>query len=100
MAGEILFAIALINSDFPICTAYEFQDFPVVEHADSLFYVFWVDRRFYFVDESFAICAARVTPDGQVMDPDGKVVFRDSTADRIDVAYDGSNFFVVARNRC
>jgi hypothetical protein len=100
MVSELVLACALIGVDFPICTVGDFQHYPVVEYADGLFYVFWIDRRYYFINERFAIFGARVAPDGQVIDPDGKEIFCDSTADCVDVAYDESNFFVVSRNRC
>ncbi|UCD19552.1 MAG: hypothetical protein JSU64_09140 [candidate division WOR-3 bacterium] len=89
-----------MGADFAVCTVNDFQDYPAVEFADGLFYVFWIDRRYYFIDESFAIFGARITPDGQVIDPDGKEIFCDSTADCVDVAYGVADLFVVSRNRC
>jgi hypothetical protein len=98
--GGLLLAFVLIGADFPICAVGNSQDYPVVEFADGLFYVFWIDRRYYYINEKFAIFGARVAPDGYVIDPDGKDVFCDSTADCVDVAYDMTNLFLVSRNGC
>lgn len=90
----------LLGADFPICTAQEYQSFPVVEYASDMFYVFWIDRRLYPIKQQYAIYGARITPDGHVIDPDGKLVFCDSASGQFDVAFDGSNFLIVCRNRC
>ncbi|MBE0433623.1 hypothetical protein IBX73_09195 [candidate division WOR-3 bacterium] len=90
----------LFGADFVICTVDDFQDYPAVEYADGQYYVFWTDRRFYSLNERFAIYGARVSQDGHVIDQNGKLIFCDSTAEAVGVAYDMSNFFVVARNHC
>ncbi|UCG31169.1 MAG: hypothetical protein JSV53_04630 [candidate division WOR-3 bacterium] len=100
MLSNILFVYALLGTDFPICTVNDFQDYAEVEYVEDLFYVFWIDRRFYFVNEKFAIFGARVGMDGHVIDPNGKLVFCDSTADGLDVASDMNNLFIVSRNHC
>lgn len=98
--GGLLLAYMVIGADFPICTVGDFQDYPVVEYANGLFYVFWIDRRYYYINQKFTIFGARVDPDGQVIDPGGKEIFCDSTADCVDVAYDMINLFLVSRNGC
>jgi hypothetical protein len=90
----------LLGADFPICTAQEYQSFPVVEYASGMFYVFWLDHRQYPLKQLYAIYGARVTPDGHVIDPDGKLVYCDSASGQFDVAFDGSNFLVTCRNGC
>jgi hypothetical protein len=100
MIGGLLCISVFLAGDFPICTADDFQDYPAVKYAEGLFYVFWSDRRFYSFNEKFAIYGARVNPDGHIIDPNGKMLFCDSAAEKVDVAYDLSNFFVVARNHC
>ena len=87
----------LLNSDFPIATAVQSQHYPTVQFANNQFYVFWQDLRFYPSDRS--TLAARVTQDGIVLDPEGIVIMRDKT-DRVDAAYDGTNFLVVVQDSC
>ena len=96
----LLWTALLIGSDFVICDVDEHQSYPVVDHFQGLYYVFWTDRRFYPVNEEFALYAARVDPDGHVLDPDGRLIFRDSTSEASDVAHDQNALFVVARNHC
>lgn len=90
----------LLGADFPICTAQDYQDYPVTEYANGMFYVFWIDQRFYSTKQQYAIYGARITLDGHIIDPDGKLVFCDSASGRFDVAFDGSNFLVACRNGC
>lgn len=59
--------------------------------------MFWEDYRFYRSDKS--IFAARVTPDGAVIDPDGRLILRDQTV-KVDVAFDGANFLAVIQDSC
>jgi hypothetical protein len=75
----------------------EAQQYPRVVSACDQFYVFWQDLRFYPSDR--ATLAARVTPDGTVLDPDGIVLMRDKT-EFTDAAYDGTNFLVVVQDSC
>ncbi len=92
--------LVLSGADFPICTAPSFQDHPVVRYVDGVYYVFWCDERFYSSSQEYAVYGARVTSDGHVIDPDGKLIFCDSVNTRFDVAFDGSNFLAVCRNGC
>jgi hypothetical protein len=68
-----------------------------VEFANDQFYVFWEDLRYYPSDRS--TMAARLTEDGQLLDPDGILIIRDRTVD-VDAAYDGTNFLVVVQDSC
>jgi hypothetical protein len=43
--------------------------------------------------------AARVSEDGQLLDPDGILMLRDRTVD-VDAAYDGTSFLVVVQDSC
>lgn len=90
----------LLGVDFPICTAESFQDHPVVTYTDNTFCVFWVDERLFGSTEQYAVFGARVTTDGHVVDPDGKLIYSDSVANRFDVAFDGTNLLVVCRDGC
>ena len=95
-----LFVIFLAAADFPICTAESFQDHPVVKYVDNTYYVFWIDHRFYPSLNKYAVYGARVSPEGNVLDPDGKLLFCDSADSRIDVDFGVSDFLLVCRNGC
>jgi len=69
----------------------------VVTFAHDQFYVFWEDLRFYPSDR--ATCAARITQNGLVLDPDGVVLMLDRT-ETVDAAHDGTNFLVVVQDSC
>lgn len=94
------FLYMLLSFDFPICTAESFQDYPVVTYTDNTFCVFWVDERLFGSTEQYAVYGARVTIDGHVVDPNGKLIYSDSVASRFDVAFDCTNSLVVCRNGC
>ncbi|UCF70973.1 MAG: hypothetical protein JSW49_01480 [candidate division WOR-3 bacterium] len=68
-----------------------------MQYATDKFYVFWQDLRFYPSDRSTFV--ARVSEEGQVLDPDGIVLMRDRTVS-VDAAYDGINFLVVVQDSC
>ncbi len=87
----------ILGSDFPVSAAPESQHYPVVQFADSQFYVFWQDLRFYPSDRT--TMAARVSGNGTVLDPQGVIMMRDRTVD-VDAAYDGTNFLVVVQDSC
>jgi len=87
----------LIGRDFPISTVYEAQYYPAVIFANDQYYVFWEDYRLYRSDK--AIYAARVTTDGTVIDPDGKLILLDRTV-MADVAFDSVSFLVVIQDSC
>ena len=98
LSGFLLFAIS--GFDFAVCTAPSFQDHPVVAHLDTLYYVFWVDERFFSAKQQYAVYGARVTENGHVLDPDGRLLHCDSTASKFDAAFGISNFLTVCRNGC
>ncbi|UCD20345.1 MAG: hypothetical protein JSU64_04185 [candidate division WOR-3 bacterium] len=87
----------ILGIDFPISVNIESQHNSVVQYATDQFYVFWQDLRFYPSDRS--TFAARVSQEGQVIDPDGVVLMRDRTVSA-DAAYDGINFLVVVQDSC
>jgi hypothetical protein len=92
--------LLLCSADFPICTAYLNQDHPSVHYINNQYYVFCQDERFRLDEFTSAIFAARIAPDGTVIDVDGKIIFNDSVFYGVDAAYDGENFLVVFRNTC
>ena len=69
----------------------------MVTFANEQFYVFWQDLRFYPQDR--ATCAARITQEGLVLDPDGVVLMQDRT-ENVDAAHAGANFLVVVQDSC
>lgn len=90
----------LINADFPICTAYDHQFYPVVCYANDLYYVFWEDRRFVQSNALYTVYCSRVTSNGTVLDPDGKFLFGNQVHYDIDAAFDGTNFLVAFEDSC
>lgn len=72
----------------------------MVRFNDTLYYVFWVDQRFFSSLEKYSVYVARVTASGHVLDPDGKLVFCDSVTSRFDVAFGITDFLAVCRNGC
>ena len=87
----------ILSIDFPISAEVESQHFPIVQFANDQFYVFWEDLRYYPSDRS--TMAARVSEDGQLLDPEGVLMMRDRTVDVV-AAYDGTNFLVIVQDRC
>ena len=92
--------LVLSGTDFPVCTAPSFQDHSVVRYVNGCYYVFWCDERFYSSTHLYAVYGARVTADGHVIDPDGKLIFCDSVNTRFGVAFGSSEFLAVCRNGC
>lgn len=90
--------ISIVCADFAICTADTNQHVPAVLFANDQYYVFWQDERMFPTQEFMSLYCARVTKDGSVIDPDGKLIYSDSFALEFDVAYDGSNFLVAFRD--
>ncbi|MEO0189470.1 MAG: hypothetical protein ABIL18_00645 [candidate division WOR-3 bacterium] len=90
--------------DFVVCSADSDQYDPCVIAGNNQYYVFWWDKRYPQMLET--IYGARVSSNGVVIDPNGKMLIRDSSvahsprehASR--VAYDGTNFLVVFRHGC
>jgi hypothetical protein len=89
--------LALVGTDFPICTAPNYTGYPSLCFSEDNYYVFWVDQR---QQPKRSIYGARVTTEGVVLDPNGVELYTDSAGYRCDVAFDGSNFLVVTRNYC
>jgi hypothetical protein len=89
----------LISADFPVSTAGDFQEYPAIYYTNNQFYVFWVDYR-YRSSGYISLFGARVSKTGTVIDTDGRLLYRDSASYNCNVAFDGTNFFVVTRNHC
>jgi len=83
----------LIDTNSTLVPAPGFQNEPVIGFDGANFLVVWEDRR---IGSSAGICAARVTPEGTVLDPSGFVVSQ-GAEDRTHPAlgFDGQNFLVV-----
>lgn len=94
------FILAIISSDFMVCDADDDQFYPVVEYVDTLYYVFWEDRRFVASETLYAVSCTRVTADGSVLDQDGKVLFRNQVHYDVAAAFDGQNFLVAFEDSC
>jgi len=92
--------LLLIGADIPVCTATNDQLTPVVTFANQQYYVFWEDRRFVGVDTTYAVYGARVTPEGAVLDPEGKLIFRRQVRYDVAVATDGLGFLVAFEDSC
>ena len=93
----LIFDLALIQADFPICQATGSQYYPSSIGQNGQFYCFWNDRRFV---DNYCVYGARVTETGTVIDPDGKQMFGNQADAKPEVAWDGSNFLVVFRDSC
>ncbi len=78
---------------FPICTGEWLAEYPSVAWDGNNFLVVWCDDRDMI---SRDVYAARVTPDGDVLDPNGfRVSFASLTEIRPAVTYNGFNYLVV-----
>jgi hypothetical protein len=77
---------------FPICTSPSVQSNVNVAWGGQNYLVVWQDWR----NVNWSVYGARVTPDGNVLDPDGFFIAGGSEwAEYPSVASDGINFFVV-----
>jgi len=90
--------IFLFGADFPICTAVYDQRYPEVCFVNNQYYIFWGDWREY--STNYCIYGARVSVDGTVLDPNGKKIWGSEAANKVKVAYDGTNFLVIFREGC
>ena len=90
----------LLNADFPISNEIESQRYPAVGCAQDQYCAFWTDHRFYSIDSSSCLYCSRVSTDGSVIDPNGKLLYYDDAAYEMDVAFDGTNYLVIFRNHC
>lgn len=95
-----MLSLILPGAEFPICTAVLDQYYPCTIYENGQYYVFWADYRYDSVDSSQSIFGARVSTSGIVLDPDGKLLYRNRTGEGPAVAYDGTNFLVVFRDSC
>lgn len=95
-----LFTPFLISANFAICTDTSQQYYPAAIYANSQYYVFWADYRYYSSSGLYSLFGARVTTSGNVLDPNGKLLFRRQAGYEPRVAYDGANFLVAIRDSC
>jgi len=93
-------SLLLVNADFPICTEANIQNYPTPIYTNNQYCVFWTDYRDNSTTSTSCLYVARISNDGTVLDPGGKLVFRDSVTEKPVVAYDGTNFLVALRNGC
>ena len=100
MAFCFMFSVIVLGADFPICTAIDVQAYPCAIYANNQYYAFWIDDRYYSADSTHAVFGARISTNGTVIDPDGKMLFERQAGFATDVAYDGTNFLVVFRDSC
>lgn len=100
MAFCLMLSLLVPGADFPICTAADVQEYPCAVYANSQYYVFWVDNRHHLVDSVHCVYGARVSTNGTVIDPDGKLLFSNEAGYATCAAYDGTNLLVVFRDSC
>jgi len=87
-AGKVLDA-----KPFSICAAKDLQEKPRIAFGGGVFLVVWHDLR---NEKDWDVFAARVTPDGKALDPDGFLVAGGKHNQALpNVAWDGKNFLVV-----
>lgn len=91
--------LVFISADFPICNNNIEHYLPTVTYLGNQYCVVWKDLRLRPLHEGKAHFGSRVTKDGAVLDPDGKVISADG-AGKMYMAYDGVNFLGVSRNSC
>jgi hypothetical protein len=94
----LMISLCLVSADFPVCTATNHQCHPRIIFENDQYYVFWADYRYYSPD--YTLFGARISEDGTVIDPNGKVLFRNQAAYEPAMAYDGSNFLLAIRDSC
>jgi hypothetical protein len=93
--------MVLVGAEFPICTeSTNHQYYPSAFFANGQYYAFWADARYYGTNSTYCLYSARVTTAGTVLDPDGKLCFRDSCIAKPAISFDGTNFLVSFRNGC
>ena len=96
-----LLVLVMVGANFPICTESTNQQYyPSAFYANGQYYAFWADARYYGVNSTYCLYGARVSTTGTVLDPDGKLCFRDSCISKPAIASDGSNFLIAFRNGC
>ena len=94
---SLILVLGIVGADFPINISVHDQSYPVITHLDSLFYIFFLDMRYYSPDRS--ISCTRVSENGTVLDPQGHMILRDRAV-RVAAASDGVNFLAVIQDSC
>lgn len=92
--------LCLVGAPFPVSIAETDQSLPVPAFANGQYYVFWEDHRFLSEDTTYAVFGARVSPQGMVLDPDGKLLYRWQARYDLSVATDGSELLVAFEDSC
>ena len=92
--------ILLFGADFPVCTEVEPQYYPTATYAFGQYYSFWSDWRYGVVNYTYALFGSRISLDGTVLDPGGKLLYRDTLKTKPEVASDGTNLLVILREGC
>lgn len=100
MTYILMLSLVVPCADFPICTAADVQEYPCAIFANNQYYVFWVDNRYHLVDSVHSVFGARVSTNGTVIDPDGKLLFSNEAGYATCAAHDGNNLLVVFRDSC
>jgi hypothetical protein len=81
----------LDTAGLPVCTASENQFFPAVAYNGSGYFVVWEDFR----NGTWDIYGARVSLEGEVLDSEGKLIWKTPNHEvRADIAWDGNNYLV------
>lgn len=92
--------LLLLGADFPVCTEVDAQYYPTAYYAFDQYYVFWSDWRFGPMNYTYSMYGSRVSLDGTVLDPGGKLLYRDTLKTKPKIASDGANLFVILREGC
>ncbi len=84
--------VVLDTASHPVCTASGNQFFPAVAYNGSGYFAVWEDFR----NGTWDIYGARVSLEGEVLDPEGKLIWTTPNQEvRADIAWDGNNYLVV-----
>jgi len=100
MVVTLVMSIFLFDADFPICTAADVQQYPCAVFANDQYYAFWIDDRNFAAESTHAVFGARISPNGTVIDPDGKLLFERQVGYATSAAYDGTNLLIAVRDSC
>ncbi|UCF70520.1 MAG: hypothetical protein JSW49_10035 [candidate division WOR-3 bacterium] len=100
MTCMLMLSLIVPCADFPICTAPDVQQYPCAVFGNDQYYVFWIDDRYYLAESTHAVFGARVSTNGTVVDPGGKLLFERQAGFATSAAFDGTNLLVVFRDSC
>jgi hypothetical protein len=100
MGLTLIMSLFILGADFPICTAADVQQYPCAVFANNQYYAFWIDDRHFAAESTHAVFGARISPNGAVIDPDGKLLFERQVGYATSAAYDGTTFLIVVRDSC